>query len=268
MTIRTLVNRLGMCLLLAGATAAHAQVKTAPARPAQDDAPAEAAARTAQADKVRVLLVADFETTLSSPTTARISRLGVSMGLPFAAGQTLISFDCEEQQARLVMAKAELVGAQETLDARVRMQGLDQASAVEVAIAAAAVSKARGQVDLNDAQVGQCTIKAPWAGRIAKVHIKSFMSVTPGQPLLDLVKFGPLRLKLNLPSRLVAKVAKGTTFSVAIDETGRSYEARVNAVNSRVDPVSQTVEIEAVLAKAYPDLLPGMSGIASLTSLR
>jgi multidrug efflux pump subunit AcrA (membrane-fusion protein) len=100
------------------------------------------------------------------------------------------------------------------------------------------------------------------------VHVKNFMSVTPGQPLLDLVMSGPLRLRLNLPSRMIARVAKGTALNVTIDETGKTYEAHVTAVNSRVDTVSQTVEIEAAVAKAYPDLLPGMSGVVDLSAIR
>jgi RND family efflux transporter MFP subunit len=220
------------------------------------------------ADQVRVLLVASLETTLSSPATGRITELHANMGASFAKGQTLVAFDCDEPTARLKMAQAELAGAQETLEARVRMQGLEQASDVEVALAAAAVSKARGQIELQQAQIAQCTIKAPWSGRVAKVHVKNFMSVTPGQPLLDLVMSGPLRLKLNLPSKLVSRVNKGSTLNVAIDETGKTYEARVSAVNSRVDTVSQTVEVEATLVRSYPELLPGMSGVAHLSTLR
>jgi RND family efflux transporter MFP subunit len=216
---------------------------------------------------VRVLLVAGLETTLSSPATGRITELNASLGAGFAKGATLVAFDCDEPQARLKMAQAELAGAQETLEARVRMQGLEQASDVEVAVAAAAVNKARGQVDLQKAQIAQCTIKAPWPGRVAKLHVKNYMSVTPGQPLLDLVMSGPLRLRLNLPSRLVAHVSKGTLLNVTIDETGKTYEARVHAVNSRVDTVSQTVEVEAAVTKSYPELLPGMSGVADLSSL-
>jgi membrane fusion protein, multidrug efflux system len=37
-------------------------------------------------------------------------------------------------------------------------------------------------------------------------------------------------------------------------------------LNSRVDPVSQTVEIEAKMAKSYPELLSGMSGVADFTA--
>ena len=67
---------------------------------------------------------------------------------------------------------------------------------------------------------------------------------------------------------MVGKVKPGSVFDVVIDETGKTYQARVLAVNSRVDPVSQTVEIEASIVRNFSELLPGMSGVASLTLLR
>ncbi len=227
-------------------------------------APAQTARtqQPSQANQIRVMLIANDETVLASSTTARIKILNAKIGTSFVKGQLLAAFDCEEPAARLKMAQAELAGAQETLDARVRMQGLQQASEVEVALAAAAVSKANGQIDLHRAQISQCSISAPWAGRVAKVHVKGFMSVTPGQPLLDLVKSGPLRVKLNLPSRMMGRIAKDAPLDVAIDETGKTYRARVHAVNSRVDSVSQTVEVEATISGVNPELLPGMSGVA------
>ncbi len=247
------------------ATAAPAPLSTPAPRPAPAVAVKNDTTPPA-GDTVRVLLIADRETTLSSPVTARIKMLHVSIGMPFGAGQTLVSFDCEEPAARLGMAKAELAGAVEMHEAKIRMQGLEQASDVEVALAASAAAKARAQVALQNAQVGQCSIKAPWAGRVAKVHVRTYMSVTPGLPMVDLVKSGPLRLKLNAPSRMISKIKAGTLFDVAIDETGKSYRARVLAVNSRVDPVSQTIEVESAIAKNYEELLPGMSGVALLKS--
>ena len=219
-------------------------------------------------ESVRVLLIPDGETTLSSPVTAKIKMLSASIGASVAGGQTLISFDCDEPVARLAMANAELAGAVESHEAKIRMQGLEQASDVEVALAASAAAKARGQVALQKAQVGQCNITAPWAGRVSKVHVRNHMSVTPGQPMLDLVKSGPLRLKMNIPSKTISKMRTGTMIDIAIDETGKTYQARVQAFNSRVDPVSQTIEIEAAISKHHPELLPGMSGVAILNSAR
>lgn len=215
-------------------------------------------------ESIRVLLTPERETTLSSPVAARIKQLNVSLGAAFSAGQLLASFDCDEPVARMNMAKAELGGAVETHEAKVRMQGLEQASDVEVALAASAVDKARAQAELYQSQIKQCSVTAPWAGRVSKVHVRNYMGVTPGQPLVDLVKSGPLKLRLNVPSRVLASVKVGQLFNVSIDETGKAYQARVAAINSRVDPVSQTIELEADMTKLYSDLLPGMSGTANL----
>lgn len=229
---------------------------------------AGAVAPQSAAESVRVLLVPALDTTVASPVAGRIRVIDSSLGAAFGAGKVLIGFDCDEPQARLQMARADLAGAVETHEAKVRLHGLEQASDVEVALAAAAVAKARAQQALGAAQVSQCQVLAPWSGRIAKVHVRNHMSVSAGQPLLDLVKTGPLKLKLSVPSRWLAAVRPGVAFEVAIDETGRTYPARVTAMNSRIDPVSQTIEIEATMARDHAELLPGMSGTARFAAVR
>lgn len=214
-------------------------------------------------DPIRVLLAPASETTLASPIPGRIRSLNASLGSAFGAGQVLIAFDCDEANARVGMAKAELAAAVEQLDAKKRMQALQQAGDVEVSLAASAADKARAQLALGQAQTAQCTLVAPWAGRVAKLHVRKFMSVSAGQPLLDLVQSGPLKLRLNVPSRWLGQLKTGQGFEVAIEETGKRYPARISAINSRVDSVSQSVELEATLNGNFPDLLPGMSGTAS-----
>ena len=220
---------------------------------------------------VRVLLIPDQETTVSrsgsSLAATRIKKLNVTLGSTFSAGNTLIKFDCNEPRARLAMAKAELSGAIETHTAKVRMQGLEQAGDVEVALAASDVAKARATVKLSEAQIRYCSVTAPWDGRVAKVYVRNHMTVTPGEPMLDLVKSGPLRLKVNIPSKLLSKIKVKSMFEVTIDETGKTYQASVVAINSRVDSVSQTVEIEGLMAENFPELLAGMSGTAIMPEM-
>lgn len=219
-----------------------------------------------ETEVVRVLLIPDKETTVSrsgsSLAAARINKLNVALGSRFKTGNTLVTFNCIEPRARLAMAKAELSGVVETHTAKLRMQGLEQASDVEVSLAASDVAKARATVKLSELQIRYCSIKAPWDGRVAKVYIRNHMTVTPGQPMLDLVKSGPLRLKVNVPSRLLNRLKVNSKFEVIIDETGKTYQASVAAINSRVDSVSQTVEIEGLMTQEFPELLAGMSGTA------
>lgn len=251
------------------ASAQSAGAAKAPAAPPAPPKPVAAAPEAAAAPaSVRVLVLPAGETVIASPVPGRIAKLHVGLGVPFKQGSVLVSLDCDEPQARLAMAKADQAAATEQYEAKLRMQGLEQASDVEVALAASAVAKAKAQIDLYQFQISQCSIRAPWDGRTTKLHVRSFMSVSAGQPLLDLVRSGLLLMKLNVPSSWISTLKMGQVFDVTIDETGQTYQARVHRINGRVDPVSQTIELEATMTKSYPELLPGMSGVARFTGMR
>lgn len=266
--LNTTLLRNASAVALLGALALPAWAQTAAPRApnaiARSAPPAPAAAAS---DTVRVLVLPGGETTLASPVPGKIDALRVGLGLPFREGQVLVSLDCGEPQARLAMAKAELAGATDQYEAKLRMQGLEQASDLEVSLAAAAVAKSKAQIDLYQFQIGQCSIRAPWSGRTANLHVRSHMTVTAGQPLLDLIRSGVLLLKLNVPSRWIAELKVDQQFDVVIDETGKTYPAKVRRINSRVDPVSQTIELEATLLKNHDALLPGMSGVARFNGM-
>lgn len=225
------------------------------------------AAKPQAADQqgIRVLLSPSVETALVSPIAGRITQVNVSLGQAVSKGKVLVSFDCEEQRARARMADAELASAQASHEAKLRLQGLDQAGEVEVSLAASAVERARAQLSLTKAQLSQCTVSAPFSGRAAKVAVKPHQGVNQGQPLVDLVGDGPLKLRLNAPAKWTSWLKPGTPFDVLIDETNQTYKAKVTAINARIDAVSQSIELEATITVVAPELLPGMSGTAKFS---
>jgi RND family efflux transporter MFP subunit len=214
------------------------------------------------AGSIRVLLTPEVETTLASPMLGRIRNVNVSLGSSFERGKVLVDYFCDEQAAKESIAGAELAGARENYEAKLRLQGLNSAGEVEVAIAAAAVDKAQGELELARVQKRQCVVAAPFAGRTVKLLVKPYQGVTPGQPLLEIVSRGPFKLRLNLPSKWLAWLKPGTPFEVTIDETGKTYAAKVTAINARVDAASQSVEVEGSIPERADELLAGMSGTA------
>ena len=87
-----------------------------------------------------------------------------------------------------------------------------------------------------------------------------------GSPLVELVSDGSPKVRLNAPSHLLRTLRVGTPFEVAIDETGKTYAAKVTAINARVDAVAQTVELEGVITGKPAELLAGMTGTARFKS--
>ena len=211
---------------------------------------------------VRLLVVADQETTLSSGMGGRIVELPKRPGDAFKAGDPLVRFDCSEGKARVDMGKAELQGARLQHEAKLRLQGLQSASELDVELAVAAVEKAKAQLALVQAEAAHCTVRAPFTGRVARWHIKPFQTVSAGQPLIDLVGDGTLRARLNVPSGWLAWLHPGQPLEANVEETGKTYPLKLDRVSPRVDAVSQTVEVEAVFDASAAGLLPGMSGSA------
>jgi RND family efflux transporter MFP subunit len=228
---------------------------------------AEAAASIDQG-AIRVLIAPEVETTLVAEMAGRISQLNAALGASVAKAALIVALDCAEAQARLQMADADAVSSLETLATKKRLRELEAAGEMEVVLAAAANDRARGAVALARAQAGQCRVEAPFAGRVARVYVKPHQGVGVGTPLVDLVSDGPLKLRLNVPSVFLRQLRVGTPFSVVVDETGKAYAAKVSAINSRVDAVAQTVEIEGRFDGNHADLLAGMSGAAQFRAQR
>ncbi len=254
-----------LCVL--GVGFAQAQV-SAPMRLATSpvlsgSAEASVAAATADANQnVRFLVVAPQETLLSAATTARIARLPVSLGERVTAGQTVATFECDELRARVDAAKAELTSARVQHEAKLKLQGLQSAAEVEVELAAANVDKAASQQRVAEAQLAQCTLPAPFAGRVARIHVKVGQGVTPGVPMMEIVGGGALKARLNVPSKWLAWLKPGAWMRGSVDETGKPVMLRVARISGRVDAVSQTVEVEADITRSEGTVLPGMSGQA------
>lgn len=257
--------RLALCCAAAW-LAPQGLAQTPPAtRPAVAAAPAPAAPNP---QAIRVLLSPEVETLLSAQMLGRIAAVNGTLGSHVARGKVLLSFDCSEPQARLRMAEAENNAARESLEVKQRLRKLEAAGDTEVLLAQAEADRTRAAIALTQVQLSQCSVKAPFSGHIVKLHVKAHQGVNVGMPLLEMVSDGPLKLRLNVPSRWLRELKVGTPFEVAIDETGKTYPAKVTAINARVDAVAQSIEMEARIDGKHPHLLAGMSGIARFPGLQ
>ena len=228
--------------------------------------PAAAAATAATLEKreIRAQLTPRRYTTLAAEIGAKIQRLAVPEGGSFRAGEVLITFDCMLQQAQLDKAKAALGGADLTWRANQRLSELHSVGKVELDVSEAEVGKARAEVASNAAVLSKCRVEAPFAGRIAEQKVREQQYVQPGEPLLEILDDSVLELEFIVPSRWMAWLKPRYAFQVRIDETGRSYPAKVQRIGARVDPVSQSIKLSAVIDGRFPELVAGMSGQVNL----
>lgn len=247
------VNGLLPCMLITPVQAADAPKPALPGSTVGIDA-------TQDAREIRAQITPKRYTTLSAEIGAKISRLPVQEGSAFKSGQMLVQFDCSLPKAQLDKAKASLVASEKTWQANKRLMELNSIGQVELETSEAEFMKSQAEVAASSALLNKCSLYAPFSGRVAEQKVREQQYVQPGQALLEIIDDSVLELEFIVPSRWLAWVRVGTAFQVKIDETGKTYPAKVQRIAARVDPVSQSVKLTGVINGKFNDVVVGMSG--------
>ena len=254
-------------LLLAGLAAALVAPALAQTRTQPQGALERAAAPGApERQDMRAQLMPLRYTTLGAEIGAKVNRLGFREGERFGEGERLIEFDCSIQVAQHDRALAQQFAAKNVLSGSQRLAELNAIGGVELRNAEAEQQKASAELAFSKATLEKCVILAPFPGRVAEQKVREQQFVQAGQPLLDILDDSALELEFIAPTRWLGWLKPGYVFKVRVEDTGKTYPARVQRVGARADPVSQTVKAVAVIDGRFSELLAGMSGRVIITS--
>jgi RND family efflux transporter MFP subunit len=212
--------------------------------------------------QARALVTTRDYAILSSELTARIAEMPRRPGEKFAKGDTLAVFDCAAYRAQRASAAADVRQAGAQYEAQKRLAELRTVGELDVTIAQAVFDKTRAELQLQDFHLSRCKINAPYDGVVVEWIGQPHQTASPGDKVIELVGMGGLELELIVPSPSLAWLKPGTAVRARIDETGLDISARIDRIGARIDPVSQSVRVYAVILDGQQQLLPGMSGTA------
>jgi len=250
------LRRALLCLSCAAGTLA-ASLFSGPARAAQE-----------LDGRIRVQLTPYQQTTLSSEIAANISKLPLREGDAFKQGQILVEFDCALLNAQEHKAEAAAEAARAAFKVSTRLAELNSISKLEVEQARAKAKESEAELAAMKVTVGKCVLPAPFPGRVGKLQAEAFQYVTPGKPLMDILDTSRLEVRMIVPSRWLPYLKVGSRFTVHIEELGRAFPARVVRLGARIDPLSQSIPVVGEMIGGHEELLPGMSGWASIAKGR
>ncbi len=221
---------------------------------------ADAAAQEALDTPLPAQVVAVRQTVLSAEIAGKIDRLPLREGDRFAKGDLLIGLDCAIQRAHLDEARAVLDAAETASAVHQRLQALNSASTLETELARAEAAKARAKLSSARTVVSKCTVKAPFAGRVVRRHVRAHQYVRAGQAVLGILDDSALEVDFILPSGWIPGVVVGQPVRFHVSETGATYDGTLARLGAKVDAVSHSLTAVATLDGPTPGLLPGMTG--------
>ncbi len=123
------------------------------------------------------------------------------------------------------------------------------ASAEEIAVAEAAVAQAQAALDAAQVALERTEVRAPLAGTVGAVHVRTGELVVPGQALLTVGDLSTLRIETtDLDEIDVARVAVGQVATVTFDAlSDRTFSARVTRISPMAEPGTGGVHFTVIV---------------------
>lgn len=224
----------------------------------------QSAAALLEAREVRGQLSPRRYTTLAAEIPAKVMTIQPQEGGAFRVGQTLVTFDCAMQQSQLDKSKAAVMATTITLEANHEMIKHAAIGKVELQVSEAEALKAQAEAKAAETVVSKCKVLAPFNGRVAEQKVREEQFVQTGQALLEVIDDSVLELEFIAPSSWLPGLRAKGSVRLRVDETGKTYNARVARLGARVDPVSQSIKVMAVIEGRPAELMAGMSGRIAL----
>ena len=227
---------------------------------AKEDAVSEAGKQD-----IRAQLSAVTYNSIASELSAKISELPFKEGQSFKVGQVLVVFDCATQQAQFQKTKAVLSIADRNYQTNKKLLALGSVGRIEYENSYSEYLKTKAENDELATVLARCNVLAPYSGMVVEQKVRTQQYVQAGQPLLDILDNSSLELEFVAPSKWSPWLTEGYKFEIKLDETSKSYPAKITRVNGKIDPVSQTIKVAAVIDGDFKEIAPGMSGVLMIT---
>lgn len=225
--------------------------------------------------------------TLASEVAGQITQVLVDEGDKINAGQVLLEIDPEKRQLELDSARARLSEAQADLKEqrrdlrRVRFlhkrsiasqAALDQAT-TKVALAESRMEAARSQVGVAERALSDASVRAPFAGVVARRAVSRGEYVQVGQALFDIVALDPVEVEFHVAERDSARVKPGQEVDIRVAPyPDQVFRGKVTTISPIIDPQTRTLQVKAQIANPDGKLRPGLFaradlGVAHLTGV-
>jgi membrane fusion protein (multidrug efflux system) len=191
--------------------------------------------------------------------TARLTAIMLKEGELVEAGTVLAELENVEPLADLAAARATLV---ETESQYQRLKQLFKTQAVsesQLQQLEARREADRAALAAAQARVEDTVIKAPFAGRLGLRRVSAGSIVSPSTVITTLDDTSSIKLDFDIPEIYLSRIGEGLFLQArSAAWPGVEFVGTVASVDSRVDPVSRTVTVRALIRNEEGRLRSGM----------
>jgi membrane fusion protein (multidrug efflux system) len=197
--------------------------------------------------------------------TAALTAIRFTEGQWIEKGTVLVELENAEQLAGLAAAKARLVESTSLLRRSEELFKTKAVSESQMEQLRAKQESDVASVNAEQSRLDQTVIRAPFSGRLGLRQVSVGAVLDTDTVITTLDDTSAIKLDFDVPEVFLASLEPGlkvTAHSAAWPDT--QFVGEVSTIDTRVDPISRTITVRAVLPNADNQLRPGMFLTVSL----
>jgi membrane fusion protein (multidrug efflux system) len=204
--------------------------------------------------------------TITPPVTERVARLHFDDGESVAPGDTLVELEHAEESAELDAERIGLAEQERQFERVKTLRESDLVSQEEFDLARDDLHVARARVEAAEARLRDRVLTAPFAGVLGIRRVSPGTLVSPGQVITTLDDLRAVKVDFTVPEALLSRLSVGQPIRARCaawpDEV---FDGRTTSIDSRVDPTTRAVAVQARIPNPGGRLRAGMLLTVELT---
>lgn len=210
-------------------------------------------------------LRANEATTISASVTETVTAIHFDDGQRVKKGDVLVEMASGEERALLDAAQHALIEAEQQY---LRVQSLVKSQLATQAVLderKLAYDSARSRLEATRSRLRDLLIVAPFDGVVGLRNISLGALVRPGDVITTLDDDSVMKLDMSVPSMYLPHLKIGMSIAGKAHALGdKPFVGEIASIGSRIDPVTRSVQVRAVIPNPERILKPGLLMIVEL----
>ena len=202
---------------------------------------------------------------ISANATELVVGLYFEDGQTVTRGQRLVQLRDDQYQAELQQMRINLEEQERELKRITPLYHARITSSKDYDAARTAVSRAKTAVGIVEYQIGNRRILAPFSGKLGMRNVSIGDLVTPGTKITTLDDVSEIKVDFRVSEKYYPSIRPGQKVGVQTAAfPNQTFEGSISAVSPRIDPVTRTAEVRAMVPNPEGKLAPGMLFVVTL----
>lgn len=197
------------------------------------------------------------QVTLTTRVAGVIDKVLFDGGQLVEANQGLIQLNADTEAIAVETAQAQRAEAADTV---ARYKQLNEGTVTKVAVAQADTALKVADATLRKAKddLDRMTIKAPFKGIMGLSNLQAGDYLAVGSPIATIDDRTTILIEFTVPEAVASAMKVGLPVRAnLITRSGEIIEGKIQAVGTRIDPVSRTLPVRAEIPNPDLKLIPG-----------